>query len=165
MSIEPLKTYSLEEIDELFKPKWYHHIIWPIRRFFDIPQHYRQVKWFIQRGCRGYADIDTWNFGGYVMRLLAENTRILKDIAHGYPARPGVNTMEEWQEVLEKMHKGFALAQKIWEQDAVYDPIPEPMYSELKEYNIEIYEFTDEDRAAYDEAFDLFKEWQNALWD
>ena len=39
---------------------------------------YNNIKWFIQRGMRGYADCDVWNTDRYLAKLIANMTRDLR---------------------------------------------------------------------------------------
>jgi len=41
----------------------------------------RKIKWFIQRGKRGWADCDAWDFNTYVAGIIKEGTEYL--LEHG----------------------------------------------------------------------------------
>jgi hypothetical protein len=84
-----------------------------------------QIKWFIQRGRRGYSDYDLWSFDHYIAGVLAKAARELALISHGHPRAscscpPNVASshplmrhvdqcdgMERWKEVLAEMAAGF----------------------------------------------------------
>lgn len=46
----------------------------------------REVRWFIQRGRRGWSDRDMWSMDEYVARVNVEMLARLREIAHGYPS-------------------------------------------------------------------------------
>lgn len=46
---------------------------------------YREVKWFLQRGRRGYSDQDAWNLEVYLSMVLSKALVRLADTSHGHP--------------------------------------------------------------------------------
>jgi len=52
------------------------------REFCTIP---RYIKWFIQRGWRGWADCDAWGWCSYNAQVNKEVLMHLKKIKHGVP--------------------------------------------------------------------------------
>lgn len=66
---------------------------------------YRQIKWFIQRGKRGYADGDVWNFDSYLSSVIIGGLKDLRKNTHGYPS--GL-TEAEWDETLARIIEGFS---------------------------------------------------------
>lgn len=76
----------------------FYRILYFIR---DIPKN---IKWFIQRGIRGYADKDVWSMDYWFERTIIPMLKQLKEIKHGYPM-----DMEEaeWDAELSKMIKCF----------------------------------------------------------
>jgi hypothetical protein len=56
------------------------------RRLWATPRlRLRQVRWFVQRGRRGWADRDMWSLDGYLCRVAGETVARLRDTGHGYP--------------------------------------------------------------------------------
>jgi len=49
-------------------------------------QAYREIKWFIQRGRRGYADCDVWSLDDYLDRWMPNALRRLKKTKQGVPS-------------------------------------------------------------------------------
>jgi len=43
------------------------------------------IKWFIQRGVRGYSDRDVWNLDTYIFKILSGGLIKLAHTTHGYP--------------------------------------------------------------------------------
>jgi len=70
--------------------QWRWKVAQPLRRF---P---REVRWFIQRGRRGWSDCDLWGMDGHIARLNVEMLSRLREIAHGYPAGLTNGTDEPW---------------------------------------------------------------------
>jgi hypothetical protein len=64
-----------------------YNVWYPTVRVFeyvwDTP---KRVKWFFQRGWRGYADYDCWSFDNYLAKVIAGGLRDIAKHAHGYPA-------------------------------------------------------------------------------
>lgn len=86
-----------------------------------------RVKWFFQRGWRGYSDRDIWSFDHYLAEVISKGTKKLWDIHHGCPAdlfkcrynhEPDkckeceqqygkCNACEDWGKVLNTISNGF----------------------------------------------------------
>jgi hypothetical protein len=62
------------------------------RRFFlynawvNPARAYREIKWFIQRGRRGWADCDVWSLDNYLNGWLPNALRCLKEQKQGIPS-------------------------------------------------------------------------------
>ena len=52
------------------------------KKVADIPY---EIKWFIQRGKRGYADCDLWSLDSYLSGFLPKALRKMAEINHGCP--------------------------------------------------------------------------------
>jgi hypothetical protein len=134
---------------------WYTAVYWAIYRFFkwnkifhpmDI---YREIKWFIQRGRRGWADRDAWGLDHYLSGWMPDALRRIKKYKMGvpscmfsqeeheyvhedgcsYPPEDAMKRAEkQWDEVLDKMIAGFEAHQRI--QDGLYEKEigPYPMH-------------------------------------
>jgi len=79
---------------------------------------YREVKWFIQRGCRGYADCDVWSLDGYLLRVIPSALDQLRKECHGHPCDL---SPESWDYILEKIADGLRSEEKLinfeWETE------------------------------------------------
>lgn len=102
----------------------------PVKAFFkDLPWKFyrawsnhismypKEIKWFIQRGKRGYADCDVWSIDWYLDSWLPEAVRELKG-GFGCPGDLYDGTKKDnecwkWQEILEDIAKGFEASRKI----------------------------------------------------
>jgi len=81
--------------------KWH----WRVRSIPGLP---KEIKWFVQRGRRGYADCDVWNLNNYLAKIIVGGAEQLRDIAHGFPAEEDM-TYEQWQRELTMIAEGFRL--------------------------------------------------------
>ena len=63
------------------------------------------IKSSIQRGKRGWADSDTWDFDGYLTKIIIEGITYLKKEPIGYPN--GVKNKQEWKKTLKEIIDGF----------------------------------------------------------
>lgn len=85
----------------------------------------RKIKWFIQRGRRGYSDADVWNFHSYLSEIIAGGARELKKNHVGVPSmiaggpftkpeRPIEESSKEWEKILEEIAEGFEATEKLY---------------------------------------------------
>ena len=109
-----------------------------------VEESYYRVKWFIQRGYKGYADCDVWSLDDYLLKWLPSALRELKETKHSYPCDL---TPEQWDEALELMIGGLK-AEKKW-TDMEWDT--EEQREALKSYG--------------ELGMTLFKERFHDLWD
>lgn len=90
---------------------------------------YYEIKYFLQRGKRGYSDRDNWRVDYYLNSWMPQALRNLKS-EHGFPVQIYVDMFPDdppwemnqmhstlahakWRSVLETMAQGFEAAQKI----------------------------------------------------
>ena len=102
--IKKLQPWYLKVVDFLFFDIYYtikRTVIDPIRYF---P---REVKWFIQRGTRGWADCDTWGLDDYLARIIYEGIKHLNKNSHGYPC--DLKSLKDWRYILSTIEYTFKL--------------------------------------------------------
>ena len=104
---------------------WYNWLI-------DLP---RNIKWFIQRGRRGYADCDTWNLDVHLAEVIVGALSELKEYYHGE---------EHVKEKFEKIITTFKL------------------YLEMVDTPRKL---TEEEDKQYYQGWILFKKYYTHLWD
>jgi hypothetical protein len=80
------------------------------------PGWHMRPKWFIQRGRRGWADIDTASLDWYVTALLADALLYMADHTHSWPDDL-YPTFEDWQAHLRDLAGRIA----AWNQAAGRD--------------------------------------------
>ncbi len=75
---------------------------------------FKRIKWFFQRGRRGWADCDWWSMNSYISDMMPDLIRKLKD-GYGCPSEfydkeVKNNECHKWHEILEEMAQGFEAA-------------------------------------------------------
>jgi hypothetical protein len=130
---------------------WYTLAYWAVRRgirhVYEFPSDaYYNVKWFFQRGIRGWANRDTWSIDYYLNTWMPDALRHMKAHKHGvsfafFPEGPEYidesgNPTDEafklaearYDEVMNKMIGGFEAARRM--DDSLYEKEvgPYPLY-------------------------------------
>ncbi len=136
------------------------------------PRPWRAVKWFVQRGRRGWSDRDVWNFDHYLASVIVGGLKQLEEHRHGYPSELAFKHMahpdepwrvteeeseagsKEYSEILEKIIYGFEVMLK----DDWWHLTPEG------EENADAGTWARES-PVIEEALDLFRYWFNSFWD
>jgi len=109
---------------------------------------FKEIKYFIQRGRRGYSDSDTWDFDDYLADVISKGLKVLKDNLHSYPVE--FETIEQWQEILDSIIDGFEAYQQTGDIDC-------PVEDYIKEHNKLMVKFNT--------GMKLFTKYFNHLWD
>ena len=136
--------YITMDFDEITGPDpWYINLYYEIRyRTPDkIAEFFRSFRVKYQRGMNGYARSDVWNLNNYLAEIISSSVNDLRKETHGYP--PDLSGPDEWDVILDKISKGFG----VYIQDN------------------NIWTLTYEEKKQRDEAFELFKEYFDYLWD
>lgn len=137
------------EFRKSLRRMWWRQLLEPLN-----PNEYRRkLKWFWQRGKRGYSDADVWNAHSHISTVIAGMSRHLADHADGYPANPWDKkhelTMAKWQKVLRDIAKGFEAFETL-----IYDYDLHPDSARSKKL-----------QAEWDNAIVLLKKWYGGMWD
>jgi len=144
MSKQEHETFELTE--EVFarwdkeNAKWYNkYFVIPFRSFiYDIMEFPSEVKWFYQRGSRGWSDRSVWSIDTWLVDNLIPMLERLKRDKHGTPStmfrkKDGVdkdgNSTDEanilaeqrWDNVLNEIIYGLKCAKKIHNSDYDYN--------------------------------------------
>jgi len=93
-------------------PWWKDAIYYPLIRTWNrIESIPREIKWFVQRGYRGYADCDCWNIDNHLADIIPKMLRQLSKYNHGCPDAFTSNDPEfncdKWDKKLIEMAEGF----------------------------------------------------------
>lgn len=125
-----------------------------VRNYNKIKYKVQDVKYFFQRGKKGYSDLDIWDFSDYLCDVLKNGLRELKEISNGcphgvYDASKKDDECWKWDEILTEMIEGFEAGSKILGGDAYGMHADEIKKLEEKFYN----------------GMDLFKKYFFHLWD
>lgn len=75
----------------------------------------RQVRRFVQRGRRGWADEDVWNLNLHLAGVIAGSVEALRTTGHCHPHEL---TEEEWDDILQRIALGFRAFAVIYEDRA-----------------------------------------------
>lgn len=125
---------------------------WFGRKLFQLQQLPSDIRLgvvgFFQRGKRGWADSDTWDFNDYLTEVIIAGMSHLKKHVHGYPAIKGMNSNRQWKNTLQKIINGF----KAYKKTCDYR-----IMKNKKRYNKEIKQF--------ESGMKLFTKYFGALWD
>ncbi len=95
---------------------------------------YCKVKGFWQRGTRGYADYDVWNFDHYLAGVIAGGVQKLRDTSIGYPCAFGEDSEEaqrKYNEALDEIVRGF----KLWAEDDDYNETEDKLNKSLEVFS------------------------------
>jgi len=79
---------------------------------------FRDIKYFWQRGRRGWADSDVWSLDSYLIEIIIPALKQLKENHVGCPGelwdeKATNNECHKWQEILEEMIRGFKACQEM----------------------------------------------------
>lgn len=122
------------------------NIWWKAKRVWEAPFNFRrEIKWFIQRGRRGYADCDWWDFDTYLSDMIPKALKAFVKEGIGYPGYKPMDTPQKWKKALKKMARGFEAHNEIG-----YFPRGAKLKKLQKEYK---------------EGMELFVEHFGHLWD
>jgi hypothetical protein len=83
--------------------------------WYKIKQFPREVKYFWQRGRRGYSDIDRWNIAPYLASWLPEALAEVRTKGMSYP--PEFNHEDEWHSILEEIEWALIAVRHIYAYD------------------------------------------------
>lgn len=133
------------------RPSWYLTHPWEI--FIEL---YKEIKCFIQRGYRGYANSDLWNFDNYLSIMIPIALRQFAECHCGYPGTIEIDTDEKWTKTLKDIADGIEAP--IITEDKFFKIDKDGSF---KTYNKKLKEaYTKQDK-----ALKLFSKYFNNFWD
>jgi hypothetical protein len=183
---ESRKGKSYKSVDEMLKefdtrrqeekkrnPLWYYGSIAYYRIQGYLKEIPLMIKTFFQRGKRGWANSDTWNFDYYLAKVISEGVLHLYKCQHGHPSDL---TEEKWQGILLEIVYTFKTAQKIIDREWLYTPLKEFNWNKYKKmkklaekfnkkHNDNHRVMTKIEIARFERGFDLFRKYSFNLWD
>lgn len=89
---------------------WYNYAYYSYKPHQYILHVYKEIKWFIQRGRRGYSDSDVWNWCHYMARINIGALRDLRDNRMGHPI--GINNVQ-WGKKIQTMVDAFVAFERM----------------------------------------------------
>ena len=157
----------------------YQKFCWPWWREYLTPSNYWcTLKYFCQRGYRGYAECDHWDADSYFETVMHGVIRDLRDHNNGFPAHLSDYPMgenpkdgeaqdtgaEKWQAILNEIVEGFEASL----EHRLEDTVPLGTYSDepIEWEDVEgsegkLMQIKDTGRAPFNR--DLFQEWEKPL--
>jgi len=171
---------------------WY-EVIWesiyyPCWRLFDKIRYFpKEVKWFYQRGTRGWSDQDTWSVYDHLIEIIPPMLRQMAKNKHGIPTsmfskRAQSNSLEEgytkaqekvaekkWDKVLNTIIDTFEIEKGISESE-ILDLGSKPTLEQIewaekhcKDFNVKL--LTPEQRKIRKMGWKNFQKYFHSLWD
>lgn len=142
---------------------------WLIYNLPEVPMDiYKNIKWFIQRGKRGYSDRDIWSVDYYLAEIIPKMLKQLKEIQK---IEKEEIPQKRWNSYLDKIIKTFETAYKIANNHYIYcesfeyDTEPNKKHREgIKNVNF-LTIMTKNECKEYEEGWRLFRKYFFKLWD
>lgn len=173
--LEPVELVSFDSAEEfhnaLSKCKfslWDHiemkcRYVW--EKITDIP---RVIKYFIQRGVRGWSDNDLWGMHYFLTDIILTMVVNLRASRQG---DPGEMEDDDWDKILLEIQDGFAILKKcdMSEEEVEWggyykdDKDHSEVNERMKKWNGRL--TTREEERKVKRAFELFVEHYYSLWD
>lgn len=169
----PIRTWLKKNI--------WNPIYFPVWRYWDrirgIPNN---IKWFFQRGYRGWATCDVWGFYDYNAKVTYDCLKWLKEHKHGVPSgicvdgEPFEESIKRWEAMLDEMIYSFECLVKSGTAECEFW-YPHPDFPDkhllavgddpwFKKYP-ECHLMTKEEDDRYNEGMQLFIKHYRSLWD
>ena len=145
----------------------------PYRIYSYIVNIPREVKWFIQRGMRGWAECDAWDFYNYNAKVCREVILDFRVNKGGTPCdmfvikenrnptkKEELTAKKKWDNILGKMFYAFDLICKIGEGEREFFS---PCLPQEKQMNLKC--LTRRENEGIQEGLRLFTKHYFSLWD
>lgn len=151
----------------------------PYQMLYDFLRDiYLEIKWFIQRGTRGYSDRDTWSIDFWLSNIMPKILNDLKCSKFGIPLstftdkartdKTGNYTNQEtiraeirWNTILNTIIKSFETSNKIINSELIY--ISSKNYNKNKYKKLKNV-MTLKECKEFEKGFKLFQEYFFDLW-
>jgi len=125
-----------------------------INKLLGIP---REIKWFIQRGVRGYSDKDCWNLDYYIADVLQSSCTTMRKRSNGFPVG---TTEDEWDRILADISYGF------WAYNNYGSGFDADFSNDEDYLEVDVFEAAEATRLRYlNRSLDLLKDYFPNLWD
>jgi len=163
-----------------------------INRKKDIPEDtYYDIKYFIQRGKRGFSRRDVWGFYEYLTDVMIGGLKELQGMVHGYPS--GITNSQaidvegesvgtkEWKKIIGKIIWTFEAIKKVENHEWVLvedeskrrelrnyvrrlnKPNKKSLFDDLPQHTWHL--MTKQEMKKYHEGWALLKKFYFSLWD
>lgn len=149
------KIFGYRFDEDSYFPWWEENILWPIeKRWRDIVSVPKRIKWFWQRGTRGFSDRDSWDVHSWLAEIIPGAIARMREYDNSYPSifikkgKTHDQAKGDWHNVLKEIEDGF----KAWQEiDGIGHDLP-----------------TDENiqrRKKFDRGMKLLHKYFDCLWD
>lgn len=197
MELSPFWDFQIFERNLHTSNHWLVEAYYAVWRFFHYGwgnpcNAYRDIKGFLQRGKRGYADCDVWSLDSYLNSWLPAALRRLKATKQGVPSRvfepedcgedgsPSEEGMKRaetrWNDILDQMIVGFEAGRRmeegLYEEELGEYPMEkkagvsaEAWLKICKDRRLAVAELTRRDEALFKGGLQLFIDFYGSLWD
>lgn len=126
-------------------------IMWKLEAIADFfKEIYRKIKYFIQRGQRGYSDSDLWDAHSHISVLIA---RMMEDLSKKHSGHPMGLTNKKWEKILKDIAGGFMASEELSD---LTNMLSNRKREEARRKRL---------NKKFDKAIDLFREYFLNLWD
>lgn len=137
------------------------------------PNIFREIKWFIQRGLRGYADCDVWCFDYYLANIISKGLKDLKKTKKSIPTKifnkykKENKSIQAWSNILDSIINSFKIAKAIINFDIIYiDPQNKDFNKKKKQMTkIGLKVMSKKDAYKFKKGLNLFIEHFFDFWD
>ena len=108
---EPILYWLQQNVYYSFLRQW--------RKLLMLP---KEIKWFIQRGKRGWADCDTWDLFVYNAKIMSESLKYLSQHTTAYPEK---YSYKKWRQQL-------MIASTLFDQIYLEQNTPQKLFPVLR---------------------------------
>lgn len=131
---------------------------------------YRETKWFIQRGKRGFSDRDVWDVDFYLSKIIPQMLKQLRETQTILPTWDYGNEPEElaqkrWNTILDDIIYTFETEYKLSESDLLYATSKNRNKLEKTGKDIGIPVMTKKECERYRKGWYYFQKHFKSLWD
>jgi|GEM_PF-3449461 len=173
MDLTKTRLIDLEEIEERVRNTLRIKKVWfAIRRrtiaIMDFASHIREIRCFIQRGRRGYADCDWWKMNSYLTSIILPMLKTMKANSKSYPGYAQASTSEKWEKLLDEMIEGFEAAQRIIADEYYKEVSGDTVEAVTKASREEVLKWgalCEADQKLFHQKVKIFTKWYFHLWD
>lgn len=124
-----------------------------------------RIKSFFQRGKRGWADCDTWDFDSYLADVISKGVEHLRINSTGHSN--GL-TEKEWDNILKEIIWTFETYKKIRRTELIYIPSEQFTWKKYNQWKSRAFRWKVMKKSEvlrFEKGFDLFKKYFFDLWD
>lgn len=98
-----------------YKPTLLETIEWKIKRIVNtFKWKIKQIKFFYQRGKRGWSDYDVWDMDCYLISIILPMLKRLREKSNSFPVNM---TEKKWNLILSDMIEAFEAAERMKNDD------------------------------------------------